>query len=383
MDFKRILTDDVLPFWLNHAMDEVNGGIFTCLCRDGEIYGTEKSVWFQGRALWSFCKAYNYVSKDPRYLDAAKRIYEFLPLCQDVDGRMFFTVTASGKKIQKRRYYYSETFAAIGCAQYYKATGDQEALERAERYFQIAWDCYKNPSLNPPKYFLPAKALATSMIMTSTARSMAECVPNPEKYEAMARECVEEILHGGYIAKEIPALLENVSPDGKFMDTPAGRVVNPGHSLEAAWFLMVEGLLTGNDEALAAGKQIVDFTMPLGLDKTHGGIIAFCDALGKPATALEWDMKLWWPQNEAIIANRMAFEIFGEEKYQAQYRELLDYAFSKFADPVHGEWYGYLHYDSTPSTDLKGNIFKGPFHLPRMLMLLHHMDTGSIVDFFR
>ena len=78
MDYKQYLTQDVLPFWLDNAIDDENGGIFTCLDRAGQIYGTEKCVWFQGRALWTFAKAYNYIEKNPKYLYAAKKLYDFL-----------------------------------------------------------------------------------------------------------------------------------------------------------------------------------------------------------------------------------------------------------------------------------------------------------------
>ena len=104
MNYRKQLTEEILPFWLEHALDLENGGIFTCLDREGQIYGSEKSVWFQGRALWTFSKAYNVIEKNPRYIEAAKCIYDFLPKCVDRDGRMFFTVTADGREIQKRRY---------------------------------------------------------------------------------------------------------------------------------------------------------------------------------------------------------------------------------------------------------------------------------------
>ena len=385
MDFKQYLTNDVLSFWLKNGIDEECGGIFTQLERDGSIYGTEKSVWFQGRALWVFSKAYNYVERDEKYLEAARKIYEFLPKCTDTDGRMFFTVTREGNEIQKRRYYFSETFAAIGCAQYFKASGNPEAWEKAEFYYNTAKTCYEHPELNAPKFATSGKSHSPVMIMIATSRSMAECAPTAEKraqYSAYAREFTASFLNGGFISDEVNAVLENVSSDGKFMDTPTGRHLNPGHALETAWFLIVEGLLEKNDEALAAAKKIIDITMPIGLDEKHGGIISFRDALGKPSTALEWDMKLWWPQNEAIIANRMAYEVFGDEKYKKQYEEMLAYAFEHFADKEYGEWYGYLHYDSTPSTTLKGNIFKGPFHLPRMLMVLCAIEKGDFIHFF-
>ncbi len=383
MNYKAYLTQNVLPFWLDHAIDTEHGGIFTCLDRKGEVYGTDKSVWFQGRALWSFSKACRRAGNDPKYLDAAKCIYDFLDRCVDSDGRMFFTVTREGKEIQKRRYYFSETFAAIGCAEYYKATGDVGAWANAQRYFDVARRCFEHPELNPPKLKTSMKSLSPVMIMMATARSMAACAPDGEAYERLAASYLDEVLHGGFLSDDVPALLEHVSAGGSFCDTPTGRTVNPGHSLETAWFLLVEGLLSHNDEALAAAKRIIDITMPLGLDRKHGGIIAFCDVKGLPAQALEWDMKLWWPQNEAIIANRMAYEVFGEQQYREQYESLVDYAFDRFADKEYGEWYGYLHYDSTVANELKGNIFKGPFHLPRMLMILDAIDRGDMLGMFR
>ena len=139
MNFKEDLIGKILPFWLDNAIDYENGGIFTCLDRQGNIYGREKSVWFQGRALWVLSKAYNTIEKNENYLKAAKCIFDFIPKCTDTDGRMYFTVTAEGKGLQKRRYYFSETFAAIGCAEYYKATGDENAFHLAETYFDIAY----------------------------------------------------------------------------------------------------------------------------------------------------------------------------------------------------------------------------------------------------
>jgi len=366
---RNYLLNDVLPFWLDHAIDEEHGGIFTCLDREGNIYGTDKSVWFQGRALYIFSVTYNRIEKDEKYLKAAKTIFDFLPKCGDETGRMAFSVTREGVELQKRRYYFSETFAAIGCAEYYFATGDEEAKRRAEMYFDVAYDIFSGKVKTAPKFnpeAAPYKALSPAMIMLSTAQVLRRL--NPEKYNAIAKNAVEEI-KTHWTDK---GLLENISVDNQFVDTPTGRTVNPGHSLECAWFLMAEGIYQNDESLKALGREIIDVSMKLGL--RDGGIIAFTDCCGKPATALEWDMKLWWPQNEAIIANRLCYEIYGDEKYLKDYESLLKYAFEKFADREYGEWYGYLHYDNTPSHTLKGNIFKGPFHLPRMLILLDLMD---------
>ena len=382
MNFKEKLQSDILPFWLDNAIDRVNGGIYTQLDKKGEIYGTDKSVWFQGRALWVFAKAYNLIEKRSEYLDAAKCIYSFISKCVDTDGRMYFTVTADGRGLQKRRYYFSETFAAIGCAELYKATGDKSVLADAEKYFNVAYECYTGVRYNPPKINpdnSEMKALSPVMIMLATAQVMRSMESeNRDVYDAIAKKCVSDILDGGFLTDK--ALLESVTKDGNFSDTPGGRIVNPGHSLEAAWFLMMEGIIEGDQRLLDAGKKIIDITLPLGWDEKHGGIIAFTDVLGKPPVQLEWDMKLWWPQCEAMIAFRMAYDVFGEEKYNDVYNSLLEYTKKHFIDSEDGEWYGYLHFDNSPSTTLKGNIFKGPFHIPRLYMIMAGYDAGEGVS---
>lgn len=386
MNYRNELVENILPFWLKDAIDEKNGGIFTCLDREGKIYGREKSVWFQGRALWVFSKAYNLIEKREEYLNAAKTIYSFLEKCTDTDGRMFFTVTEDGRGVQKRRYYYSETFAAIGCAELYKATRDEKVLADAERYFDVAYECFTGERKNPPKFnpeTAGGKALAPIMIMLSTAQVMRSAAKNnSEKYDNIAKKCVNDILTGGFLTDR--GLLENVGKNGEFLDTPSGRVVNPGHSLEAAWFLLSEGLASDNKAAIEGARKIIDVTLPLGLDKNRGGIIAFTDVCGKPPVQLEWDMKLWWPQCEAMIALRLAHRVFGDEKYEKAYKELVKYCEENFVDKEHGEWYGYLHYDNTPSTTLKGNIFKGPFHIPRFYMIMTSMDeSGNIIEYMK
>ena len=384
MNYEKLLGENILSFWLDHALDTENGGIFTSLDREGNIYGRTKSVWFQGRALWTFSKAYNLACKNDRYLKAADLIYSFLSKCEDSDGRMFFTVTEDGVGIQKRRYYFSETFAAIGCAEYYRASGRDDALLNARKYFEVAYGCFTGKIKTEPKFNPDAeklKALSPVMIMLSTAQVMrAVDTERSEYYNGIAKACLDEILNGGVLTET--GLRETVTADGKISDTPAGRVINPGHSMEAAWFIMLEGLLTDRKEALEVGRRIIDLSLKVGEDKKHGGLFAFVDAEGKPPVQLEWDMKLWWPQCEALIALRLAAMLFESKEYEAKYKELEKYCEDNFIDSEYGEWYGYLHYDNTPSTTLKGNIFKGPFHIPRLYMIMTAMDRdGSILPY--
>lgn len=369
---------NILNFWLKNGVDYKNGGIYTCLDREGSVYGTDKSVWFQGRALWSFSKAYNIIEKNEEYLKAAKNILQFLPECTDSDGRMFFTVTGDGKSLQKRRYFFSETFAAIGCAEYYKATGDKSALELAEKYYSVALDCYTGkiqtePKINPAHQCF--KSHSPVMIMLSTTQTLRSIPELTQKYAKLAEKFLTELLKGGFLTDK--GFVENVDMTGSWSDTPTGRIVNPGHTMETAWFVMAEGLITKNDEAIAFGKKIVDTMFPIGWDTEHGGMISFKDIDNRPPQQLEWDMKLWWPQCETMIAARLAYILFKDEKYRIMYETVRDYCEQYFVDAEKGEWYGYLHYDNTVSTTLKGNIFKGPFHIPRMYMIMSVLDDSN------
>ena len=209
------------------------------------------------------------------------------------------------------------------------------------------------------------------MIMLNVAQVLRKV--SYDKYHKVAGECASEILT--HLTPK--GLLENVGMSGEYINTPLGREVNPGHSLEAAWFLLAEGVFRNDDTLKAAAKRIVDISMDIGY--RDGGINAFADCEGRPSNYLEWDTKIWWPQCEAIIANRLCYEVFGEEKYKNYYDALVDYAFSRYPDREHGEWYGYLHYDGTVANTLKGNISKGPYHLPRMLILVDRMNRGESI----
>ena len=105
-------------------------------------------------------------------------------------------MTKEGKEIQKRRYYFSETFAAIGCAEYYKATDEKQALRSAEDYFDVAYECFPGvrktePKFNPNNQCL--KALSPVMIMLSTAQTMRSLGVNSERYSKIARECLNDV----------------------------------------------------------------------------------------------------------------------------------------------------------------------------------------------
>jgi N-acylglucosamine 2-epimerase len=373
----RAETVDCLEFWVRFGIDKEFGGYLTCLDRQGEVFGYDKSVWFQGRGLYIFSKYYNDFDRSEKWLDAAKLGYGFLlNHCFDSDGRMFFIVARDGRPVQKRRYYFSETFAAVGCAEYYKATGDIHALDTAREVFDSIIYLYQNPQELPPKYnpdVVKTKSLAVPMILTTTAQTLREADPkNADKYRVYIDLFIKEITED-FLKPDRKALFETVGTDGAYIDSPAGRTVNPGHSIEASWFLMREGMIHNDKFLIEKALDILNWSFDIGWDKEYGGLLYFVDIDGKPSEKLEWDMKLWWPHSEALIAFLMAYTATKDEKYFQKFMLIHDYVFSHFRDREYGEWFGYLHSDGTVANTLKGNLFKGPFHIPRALMLCFTM----------
>ena len=372
--YQEDLLGNILPFWLKYGMDNVNGGIYTCLDREGNLMDSTKSVWFQGRAGFIFAYAYNHIDKNPEFLKASKSCLDFIEkYCFDSDGRMYFEVTANGTPLRKRRYVFSECFAIIAMAEYSKATGDKAYAQKALDLFKNVLHFIETPGLLEPKYLPAQQAIGHSitMILINTASIVRSVMPDPILDKTIDNSI--ESLRKYFLHPEYKALLEMVTPDGELIDTINGRVINPGHCIETAWFLLEEAKFRGWNEG--KGKEIKDLALLIldwswdwGWDKEYGGIINFRDCKGFPAQDYSQDMKFWWPQTEGIIAALYAYEATGDEKYLKMHKLVNDWAYQHLPDKEFPEWFGYLHRDGSVAQTAKGNIFKGPFHIPRMLI---------------
>lgn len=375
--FEKELFEHVIPFWFRYAIDKENGGIYNSLDRYGEIYSTDKSVWMQGRAAYMFSYLYNHLRKETSYLDVAKSCLDFLENhCIDSDKRMFFSVTKDGKPLRKRRYWFSESFYSIACAEYYRATGEKRYLEIAKEYYDFMWGMNSGEMEDPykitPKVYAETrdtKSLACPMILLNVTHIIREVdVENREKYDVRARLLLKEIEQDFY-KPDLHVTLESVGPNGEILEDIAScRVVNPGHDIECAWFILDEAEYFQDDALRSLAKNIFDDAIQNGWDDQYSGIKYFIDYKGKPVEAYEHDMKLWWPHNEATIAALKLYKAFGEEQYATWFEKVVDYEFKHFSDPEFGEWFGYLRRDGQPTQPpCKGHMYKGPFHVLRML----------------
>ena len=394
--YKRSLTASVLPFWLKYGMDSVHGGIYTGLDRDGSLLESDKSVWFQGRALWTFAQAYmtaaSYGEDHPEYLDACRSLADFIEKhCTDKsDGRMYFRLTKDGKPVIKRlRYFFSETFAVVGFASYGRASGKKEYVQKAFNLLKKIDEIRSTPGVLIPKFDeknAPSRGFGVPMILLNTVSELRAALRqfNMEG-EDFCNRYIDDLLKEiktYFIRPELKAVLEQCAPDGSVQyEHFEGRLLNPGHAIEGAWFIMKEGIERGDKDLQKLGIDMFDWMWERGWDKKYGGIIYFRDIENKNLSEYWQDMKFWWPQNEAVIASLYAYSLTGQKKYQTRFTLAHDYFHERFPDKKYGECYGYFHRDGTLSTPLKGNMYKGPFHIPRMyiegIKLLERLSVKS------
>ncbi|MBK8100609.1 MAG: AGE family epimerase/isomerase [Planctomycetes bacterium] len=366
--YRDCLLRDIVPFWFPQCVDSLHGGFLHCRNRDGSLLDTDKWVWAQGRMTWMLLMLYLTVEPRPDWLSWAQRGLDFLERnCFDRDGRMFFHVTRDGQPLRKRRYAYSESFAAIAHAAHAAATGSAASADRAKALFAQFVDWNFTPGKMPPKFtdVRPMLGMGPRMIAIVTGQELRRWLGPDEFVNGWIERCVDEIARW-FVRPELRAVLESVGADGAVVDHFDGRLLNPGHAIEGAWFLMAEGEYRRDAALVRLGCDMLDWMWERGWDPEFGGLFYFRDLHGRPVQEYWHDMKFWWPHDEAILATVLAHRLTGEAKYARMHALVHDWSFRHFADPQFGEWYGYLHRDGRVSSPVKGNLWKSFFHHPRM-----------------
>jgi N-acylglucosamine 2-epimerase len=363
------LLHDTIPFWFPRSVDKEYGGFLTCFDRDGTLLQTDKPVWFQGRFTWMLATLYNTIEPREEWLDLARHGVDFIhKYCFDSDGRMFFSLTREGKPLRKRRYVFSEIFTVMALSAYGQAVNDNEIKDEALDLFRLVLTNLETPGILTPKTdpeVRPMKGLSIPMCMIVAAQELRKAQPNP-MLDRVIDQNIAMVEHY-FMKSELKCVLETVGSNGEFLDNFDGHLVTPGHAIEVGWMILEEARLRKKDSHLIdLGTKIIDWSMNIGWDQEYGGLYYYRDAKGHPSTEYWHDMKFWWPHNEAIIGSLLAYQLTGDEKYSQMHRIVHDWTYTHFPDPTYGEWYGYLHRDGTISTPLKGNMWKGFFHLPRM-----------------
>lgn len=367
--FRKELLNNVLPFWIKNSEDKEYGGFFTCLDEKGKVYDTDKFMWLQCRQIWTLSMVYNEVEKRPEWLDMAIRGAEFVKgTGRDADGNWYFSLTREGKPIIQPYNIFSDCFAAMGFAQLYKATKNEEYKTIALHTFNNILKKQDNSKGIYNKQYpgtRPLRSFSLPMILCNLVLEM-EPILSPEVVEKTIAQGMHAVMKTFY-KPEFGLILENVAPDGSFVDSFEGRLLNPGHAIEALWFVMDLANRTGDFSTITQAVDITINTLEYSWDKKYGGIFYFLDVKGSPLQQLEWDQKLWWVHIEAIVNLLKAYHLTGDERCWNWFEKVYEYTWTHFTDKANGEWFGYLNRRGEVLLHAKGGKWKGCFHLPRGL----------------
>mgnify|MGYP003087064088 FL=1 len=367
--YKSELLDKVIPFWLEKSQDKEFGGYFTCLDRDGSVYDTDKFIWLQGREVWMFATLYNKVEKRQEWLDCAIQGAEFLKKYgHDGNLNWYFSLDREGNPLVEPYNIFSYTFAVIAFGQLSIATGNPEYADIAKRTFDIVLSKVDNPKGKWNKAAAGArqlKSFALPMILCNVALEI-EPLLEPDFLKRTIDTCIHEVMDVFY-RPELGLIVEHLDTDGNLVDCFDGRLLNPGHAIEAMWFIMDLGKRLNRPELIEKAVRIALNEAEYGWDKEHGGIFYFMDRLGHPCQQLEWDQKLWWVHIETLITMLKGYQLTGNEECLKWFERVHEYTWSHFTDAEYPEWYGYLNRQGEVLLPLKGGKWKGCFHVPRGL----------------
>ncbi|MBN1136491.1 MAG: AGE family epimerase/isomerase [Anaerolineae bacterium] len=369
--YRQALLQDVLAFWEAHSLDREHGGYFTCLERSGAVFDTDKFVWLQNRQVWTFSMLYNRLEKRETWLDMARSGADFLARHgRDPDGNWFFALDRAGRPLIQPYNIFSDCFAAMAFSQYALASGEQWAQAVARQAYDNVLRRKENPK-GPYNKVVPGarplKALAIPMILANLSLEMDWLLP-AGLLDQVIEATLKEVM-GDFLDPERLLLYEHVAPDGAHVDCMDGRLINPGHGIEAMWFIMDIAHRRGDRALIERAVDVVLSTLAFSWDREYGGLYYFMDADGHPPQQLEWDQKLWWVHLESLVALAMGYALTGREACWTWYQKVHEYAWPRFADPEYGEWFGYLNRRGEPLLTLKGGKWKGCFHVPRALYL--------------
>jgi N-acylglucosamine 2-epimerase len=359
----------VIPFWEKYSVDRESGGYLTCLDREGKVFDTDKFIWLQARQVWMFSTLYNKVEKKSEWLEMAWHGIRFLEKYgHDGNLNWYFSLTREGKPLMQPYNVFSDCFSTMAFAQFSKASGDERYAEIAVMTFEKILHRAGNPKGIFNKSYPGTRAMkgfSLPMILCNLSLEI-EHLLDKKDVNGIIDNCIYEVMEV-FTDSEYGLIRENVMTDGSFSDSFEGRLLNPGHAIEAMWFILDLAERKGDKMLAANAVRTALDTVEYGWDREYGGIYYFLDIKGYPPQQLEWDQKLWWVHVETLITLLKGYYITGNQSCLKWFEMIHDYTWRHFPDPQYGEWFGYLNRRGEVLLPLKGGKWKGCFHVPRGL----------------
>jgi N-acylglucosamine 2-epimerase len=368
--YETELFEHVMPFWLEHAVDDEYGGLLTCLSDDSSVISTDKYMWSQLRALWVFSALYHKLEPREQWLEVAWGIFRFVEkFGRDASGYWIFSTSRTGKPLKPAISIYTDGFAIYGLTEFARATGDERAIRLALETFEQAQARLARPGSYPSDpYPIPegVKAHGISMIFSLAFHELASLLKD-ERIREASKIQAEQVM-GAFLRPDHNLLYEFANLNNTLIDSPRGRAVVPGHAIESLWFMIHIYLHVGDAKKIQQAIEAIKWHVEFGWDGEYGGLVLARDAEGGEPWWPFADSKLWWPHTEALYALLLAYEHSGEAWCLEWFDRVHNYSFNYFPVREHGEWTQKLTREGKPFRETVALPVKDPFHLPRALL---------------
>jgi mannobiose 2-epimerase len=373
------LVGNVLPFWVEHAVDREHGGFYGAVTDDLQVHNhVPRSAILCARILWTYARAYSRYGKEP-YLEMARWAYTTLTeVFWDVEyGGVYWTVDARGRPVMDRKHHYAQAFAIYGLCAYYEATGESQSLGLAQELFHLLeqhaydpmhggyiegssrrWEALDDMRLSARDLDCD-KSMNTMLHVLEAYTQLARLwEPARRPHNALLDVFVREIVHPErthfrlFFDEAWRSLLDHVSY---------------GHDIEGSWLLLEAAQVQG-DAALLAEVREVAVSMAeavcwQGID-ADGGLFYEAGPQG-----MVDDQKAWWVQAEAMVGFTNAYQLSRDGHFLGAARRCWEYIQAHHVDRTHGGWYKDLRRDGTPKPEsYKVGPWECPYHHSRACM---------------
>ncbi|HEY3390019.1 MAG TPA: AGE family epimerase/isomerase [Prolixibacteraceae bacterium] len=379
-EVNKNLIENILPYWMKNMTDPVNGGFYGKIDFQEKKYPNEdKGGILNARILWTFSSAYR-VTKDTSYLSCAKRANDYI-LKHFIDhkyGGTYRSVNSIGEPSDLRKQTYSQSFFIYALSEYFRATGNQKALDTAKKiymslekyavdpkfdgYFEVFDQQWKrtNELLIGEKSSKDAKTMNTHLHLMEAYANLYRVWPDPNL---------------GNRLKNLIQLFTNkiIDPQTFHLRVFLGEnwqstsiIDSYGHDIEASWLLVEAAQILG-DQILIKETEKISLRIA---DAAGEGLQADGSLISEKnyANGEVNNSRDWWPQAEAIVGMINAFELSGNDRYLNNAIKCWEYTNKYMVDHNAGEWYNSVLPSGIVSKGDKAGFWKCPYHNGRMCM---------------
>ena len=379
-EFEQELTRNILPYWIKHAPNPETGGFYGQVSADGKADpSAERGALLSSRILWSYSSAY-LNDKNDAYRALADRAFTDLEATfwDQKNGGLYWSATGEGKSAQTHKQIYGQVFGIYGYSEYFRATGNKQALERAKTLYQLieqhaldkqyggyievlseSWQPLTKPvnSLG----VTTAKSQNTHLHVMEAYTNLLRVWPDAQLKQQQA--ALIEIMLGKILNPQTNHLALFMNADW----TVQGDGISYGHDIEAAWLLVEAAEVLGDADLIkrtrALAVKIADITLAEGMD-TDGAIYNEASA----SKGLTNSGKDWWAQVEALVGFINAYEITGDTKYLMATMRIWGFIKARIINNKTGEWHWGTDKSGKVIVQPTLSMWKCPYHNSRAMM---------------